>query len=161
MTTAKRVLMIDELLYNIFKYLSLHDLGSSSLVSRGWQATAFPRLYCSVYLSIGRHLESITKRVLNNQGQLSIPAYVRKLVLEDNHHKIKRYVPDMITEDDLNILIAALPRLTRLEDFAWELSFIPCNSAMLKVLQVNCPNLKSIQWKINDRVATDCYEGKF
>lgn len=161
-SSTSRALAINELLSAIIMDLPLPDLASFSLVSKGWQIVAFPRLYHTVYLTFAQDLKHITRQILSNKVYvLSIQDYLRKLIISGLEKPTRRHSPgDFIEEEDLDDLLVALPNLALLEHFSWQMSFAPRSSKLLEILQTNCPRLNSIHWVDKSFGGINFYDGE-
>lgn len=150
MSVACAADLTNETWSNVLSYTSLHDLAAASLVSRTWQALAFPHLYHTVYLTYNTHLESLAKRIASDQdGPLSLRNYIRGLVIDKNIRRESECSGGFITEEDYHRLIDMLPQLSQLGHFSWEKAEILRDSGVIDTLQTGCPNLKSIHWYIS------------
>lgn len=128
----------------ILKDLPIEDLASVSLVSRTWQAHAFPHLYKTAYLCLDEHLKQFAERLAadDGHGPFSISANMKGLVLYDElrldqHHKT-------IQQDSLEYLKTIVPRLPRLKHLSWELRLVPDDLEIFPLFQRRCPSLDSI-----------------
>ncbi|KAF8597453.1 hypothetical protein BDV93DRAFT_547913 [Ceratobasidium sp. AG-I] len=153
----------NEVLTNILGYLNSRCLASVSLVSKLWQVLVFARLYHTVYLAVPSHLRLLAKRVSeeeNDKIQLSVSNSVRKLVINEEHNKFCG--ENYIHEENLGDLSTILPKLSRLERFVWDLSFVPRDPAVIELLQTQCPSLTSVHFEVKERPDTlELYDDSF
>ncbi|KAF8597454.1 hypothetical protein BDV93DRAFT_370846 [Ceratobasidium sp. AG-I] len=152
----------NEVLTNILGHLSSRGLASASLVSKPWQILAFAPLYHTVHLALPSHLELIAKRASEEEDdkkQLSVRTSLRELILNEKCHDFGD--EDYISEEDLAHLSTVLPKLSRLERFFWDLSFVPRDSEAIDLLQTECPSLTSVHFEVKERPDTlELYDGE-
>ena len=152
----------NEVLTNVLSYLNLRGLASASLVSKPWQALAFPPLYYSVNLAVPSHLQLIAKRVSEeeeNKTQLSVRPSVRELVIDQKHKRFRG--EKEIHEENLEHLSTLLPKLSRLQRFIWDLPFVPRDPEVIELLQTECPSLTSVHFEVKERPDTlELYDGE-
>lgn len=144
----------------ILKGLPIEDLASVSLLSRAWQAHAFPHLYRMPCLCLEEHLEQFAERLAvdDGHGPLSISANMKGLILYLKF--MAHQSPGRIVQDSLDYLKAIVPRLPRLERLSWELWFVPDDLEIFPLFQRQCPKITSLYLHISNSRNNPCDSGE-
>ncbi|CAE6471814.1 unnamed protein product, partial [Rhizoctonia solani] len=134
-----------EVVSHIAGYLSKKELTSTALVCRAWVAGMLPKLYSSVSLHYCSQFEQFASTLLSagaEGGLVQISFYVKELWIQSDDSEADK--------SGLAALEPCVPKLARLRELAWNLSYAPKDSKLITLFQTQCPELCAVKVSIPD-----------
>lgn len=134
-----------EVVSHIAGYLSKKELTSTALVCRAWVAGVLPKLYSSVSLHYCSQFERFASTLLSagpEGGLVQISFYVKELWIQSDDSEADK--------SGLAVLHSCVPKLARLRELAWNLSYAPKNSKLITLFQTQCAELCAVKVSIPD-----------
>jgi hypothetical protein len=158
------VTLPDEIWGLVLVQLPRRHLLSVSLVSRALQRLAFSHLYHTVWFLRPRYLEQLAHRITSDHvATLSVRTHIRVVSIGKKNNI---WIDDpnggnYIGEQHLGYLMTILLAVaTRLQEFSWQLPFLPRGPEVLQLLQTGCPNLRTFEMTIFED-SGGFYSGRF